>query len=112
MWPTKSFHESTLSHQKIRRIIDLSRCEPGELVWCIGTLYKRMKLKPNVLSELQQKSGAETGVAFDNPRVAGQFVSKGDTFEVEDESGRVVLVLPPKVRFSCDLSNFPHTQHR
>ena len=64
--------------------------EPGEEIFLIGTLYKEMTLKPNILKEeesrdviMQQQAGP--------PSVPVSYCSDSDSLLLEDESGRIQL---------------------
>ena len=62
----------------------------------IGTLYKEMKGKPNVLQELEAAAKFtydDDGKVVDSKKTKGDdFAREDDTFMLEDESGRVDLI--------------------
>lgn len=58
----------------------------GKFCWVVGTVYKEMPLKDNVLNDLAK----EHGIAPPLPRI--KFHSDDDQVFLEDESGRIVVV--------------------
>lgn len=66
----------------VNRILDIKK---GERCWIVGTVYKEMPLKDNVLNDLAKEHGVEPPP----PRL--KFHSKEDMAVLEDESGRVPL---------------------
>ncbi|KAG8787350.1 hypothetical protein FRC20_011724 [Serendipita sp. 405] len=66
----------------VSRILDV---EKGQRCWIVGTIYKEMPLKDNVLNDL----AAEHGIEPPPPRL--KFHSEGDQTLLEDESGRIKL---------------------
>ncbi|KAJ3298000.1 hypothetical protein HK104_011295 [Borealophlyctis nickersoniae] len=66
----------------IPRVLDV---QPGEVCYVVGTLYKDMPLKPNILDEVTQ----EHWVIAPPPRT--KYTSEDDEAMLEDESGRLKL---------------------
>ncbi|KAG8808743.1 hypothetical protein FRC17_003801 [Serendipita sp. 399] len=66
----------------VARILDVQK---GQRCWIVGTIYKDMPLKDNVLNDL----AAEHGIEAPPPRK--KFHSEEDQTLLEDESGRITL---------------------
>ncbi|PVG04154.1 hypothetical protein CPB86DRAFT_803688 [Serendipita vermifera] len=66
----------------VPRVLDVRK---GQLCWIVGTIYKEMPLKDNVLNDLAK----EHGIAPPPPRL--KFYSDNDQTILEDESGRIFL---------------------
>jgi DNA polymerase delta subunit 2 len=78
-----------------RRVKTLD-CEPGEPVLVVGTLYKDMKNKPNIMDEVgrdvleQLKPIDMTGI----PKYCGE----EDVLMIEDELGRLAVKMPASLQ--------------
>jgi len=73
----------------VGRAVKTLDVEPGDEVVVIGTLYKDMKRKPNVMDEvtrdvLEQLQGMDEAVQ-------AKYCGEDDTMLLEDESGRIAL---------------------
>eukprot|EP00668_Euglena_longa_P013885 GGOE01017836.1.p1 GENE.GGOE01017836.1~~GGOE01017836.1.p1 ORF type:complete len:472 (+),score=150.62 GGOE01017836.1:23-1417(+) len=90
--------------KEVVRILDI---QPGVPCICVGTLYKDMALKPNFLADyLQNVQNARSAEDDDDdmsqdgeaPVEVAMYHSAGDSFILEDESGRMTLegkAIPP-----------------
>jgi DNA polymerase delta subunit 2 len=68
----------------VDKVLNISE---SQLVWVVGTIYKEMKFKPNILEDV---SSAHYGPA---PVVKNKYIDPAtDVIMLEDESGRVKLV--------------------
>lgn len=61
--------------------------KPGRPVAVIGTLFKEMKLKPNILNEFTN----ERSVGVGPPKIMDNYCAEDDVIVLEDTSGRVTL---------------------
>ena len=64
--------------------------EPGETCLVIGTLYKEMEGKPNVLKE-QMRDALERREREANDNAVDKYCGAKDSLSLEDESGRVMI---------------------
>ena len=66
--------------------------EPGSEAVIIGTVYKDMKRKPNVLADMERDLFEDRPEAEDG--ASNKYCSEGDRLMIEDESGRIALTGP------------------
>eukprot|EP00731_Ephydatia_muelleri_P028441 Em0020g85a len=78
----KEVAEKKWSNYPFRRLVELKR---GEMCWTLGTLYKKMDLKPSILKEIS----ADHRVLPQPARA--KYVATSDELIVEDTVSRVVL---------------------
>ena len=64
--------------------------EPGTEAVIVGTLYKDMKKKPNILNEMERDLFEEKKAPTEE-EASDKYIGEGDTLMIEDESGRLVL---------------------
>ncbi|TPX40415.1 DNA-directed DNA polymerase [Synchytrium endobioticum] len=76
----------------VDKVLDV---EPNQPSWVLGTLYKDMPLKPNILDEV----AADYWVGVPPPRE--KYTSDKDKVVVEDYSGRLRLRLTAAMMSSC-----------
>ena len=66
--------------------------EPGSAAVIIGTVYKDMKRKPNVLADMERDLFEDRAEAEDG--ASNKYCGEGDRLMIEDESGRIALTGP------------------
>jgi len=66
--------------------------EPGTAAVIIGTVYKDMKRKPNVLEDLNRDLFEERAAPEEG--ASNKYCGEGDRIMIEDESGRLALTGP------------------
>uniref|UniRef100_A0A060T813 DNA-directed DNA polymerase n=1 Tax=Blastobotrys adeninivorans TaxID=409370 RepID=A0A060T813_BLAAD len=78
-WEGMKFGGLTVQHAS--RILDIRQ---GNLVWIVGTIYKDMKYKPNVLEDVSANNYGAPPIRYER-----YFDKESDKIMVEDESGRI-----------------------
>lgn len=76
----------------LNRKVKTLDAEPGAPVLVVGTLYREMKGKPNIMEELNRDPLLEV-FASDERKAAEKYVGEGDVVFLEDDSGRLALQL-------------------
>ena len=66
--------------------------EPGSAAVIIGTVYKDMKRKPNILADMERDLFEDRPEAEDG--TSNKYCGEGDRLMIEDESGRIALTGP------------------
>ena len=66
--------------------------EPGSAAVIIGTVYKDMKRKPNILADMERDLFEDIAEAEDG--ASNKYCGEGDRLMIEDESGRIALTGP------------------
>ena len=66
--------------------------EPGSEAVIIGTVYRDMKRKPNILADMERDLFEDRPEAEDG--ASNKYCSEGDRLMIEDESGRIALTGP------------------
>ncbi|KAF8305344.1 hypothetical protein DL93DRAFT_358754 [Clavulina sp. PMI_390] len=73
----------------VPRVLDVQK---GKLCYIVGTVYMDMPLKPNVLADIGKEHWVQA------PAPLQKLTSPTDTALLEDDSGRVKLVLSPSLK--------------
>ena len=78
-----------------RRVKTLD-AEPGAPVLVVGTVYVEMKNKPDIMDEVT-RDALETMLNEDDGKPVEKYCGEGDSFVIEDESGRLAIKIPDEL---------------
>ena len=78
-----------------RRVKTLD-AEPGAPVLVVGTVYVEMKNKPDIMDEVT-RGALEAMLNEDDGKPVEKYCGEGDSFVIEDESGRLAIKIPDEL---------------